>query len=253
MARCRIGDMPLSAPMLTQLVMQGGLHWAYCTPTTEKCQAINRHTVDQVICAAPCPEKDDLTNIFNRLLWLESHPKLGFIDMWHKTCQESARWMKWLTEGVIKGEHLALVFECMARSWYIALATASVYFLSVVVYSTEISRLKIGGLSMPPKMMRFYHRSTWTWLGVQKRIYHQMPRLKKSSGVLGCICVVRREAVAWWRHQMETFSALLAICAGNSPVPGEFPAQRPVTRSFDVLFDLRLNKRLSKQSWGWWF
>ena len=57
----------------------------------------------------------------------------------------------------------------------------------------------------------------------------------------------------WWRHQMETFSALLAICAGNSPVPGEFPAQRPVTRSFDVYFDLRLNKRLSKQSWGWWF
>ena len=39
---------------------------------------------------------------------------------------------------------------------------------------------------------------------------------------------------------METFSALLAICAGNSPVPGEFPPQRPVTRSFDVFFDLRL-------------
>ena len=58
---------------------------------------------------------------------------------------------------------------------------------------------------------------------------------------------------AWWRHQMETFSALLAICAGNSPVPGEFPTQRPVTRSFDVYFDLRPNKRLSKQSWGWWF
>ena len=46
---------------------------------------------------------------------------------------------------------------------------------------------------------------------------------------------------------METFSALLAICAGKSPVPGEFPAQRPVTWSFDVFFDLRLNKRLSKQ------
>ena len=57
----------------------------------------------------------------------------------------------------------------------------------------------------------------------------------------------------WWRHQMETFSALLAICAGNSPVPGEFPTQRPVTRSFDVYFDLRTNKRLSKRSWGWWF
>ena len=46
---------------------------------------------------------------------------------------------------------------------------------------------------------------------------------------------------------------LLALCAGNSPVTGEFPAQRAVTRSFDVFFDLRLNKRLSKQSWGWWF
>ena len=56
----------------------------------------------------------------------------------------------------------------------------------------------------------------------------------------------------WWRHQMETFSALLALCVGNSPVAGEFPAQRPVTWSFDVFFDLRLNKRLSKQSWGWW-
>ena len=56
---------------------------------------------------------------------------------------------------------------------------------------------------------------------------------------------------SWWRHQMETFSALLAICAGNSPGTGEFPAQRPVTRSFHVFFDL--NKPLSKQSWGCWF
>ena len=40
---------------------------------------------------------------------------------------------------------------------------------------------------------------------------------------------------------METFSSQLAICAGNSPVPGKFPTQRPVTRSFDVFFDLRLN------------
>ena len=52
---------------------------------------------------------------------------------------------------------------------------------------------------------------------------------------------------------METFSVLLALCAGNSPVTGEFPSQRPVTRSFGVFFDLRLNKRLSKHSWGWWF
>ena len=55
--------------------------------------------------------------------------------------------------------------------------------------------------------------------------------------------------VSWWRHP---FSALLAICGGNSPVTDEFPAQRPVTRGFYAFFDLRLNKRLRKQSWGWW-
>ena len=88
-------------------------------------------------------------------------------------------------------------------------------------------------------------------------------------------------AISWWRHQMETFSALLVFCAGNSPVPGEFPSQRPVTRSFDV-FSLiyawtnvwannrhacalrrkgahyivtlyRRDKLLTKQLWGWWF
>ena len=50
----------------------------------------------------------------------------------------------------------------------------------------------------------------------------------------------------------NTFSVTGHLC-GNSPVSGEFPAQRPVTRSFDIFFDLCLNKRLSKQSWGWWF
>ena len=81
------------------------------------------------------------------------------------------------------------------------------------------------------------------------------------SSILTHICVTWSQYImwplvcvhAWWRHQMETFSALLALCAGNSPVPGEFPTQRPVTRGFDVYFDLRPNKRLSKQSLGWWF
>ena len=73
------------------------------------------------------------------------------------------------------------------------------------------------------------------------------------TGVLQVEIKLKSYVKAGRRHQIETFSALLAICAGNSPVPGEFPTQRPVTRSFDVFFDLRLNKRLSKQSWGWWF
>ena len=77
--------------------------------------------------------------------------------------------------------------------------------------------------------------------------------IKKSTYICNTFAKTNVWRWSWWRHQMETFSALLAICAGNSPVPGEFPTQRPVTRSFDVYFDLRPNKRLSKQPWGWWF
>ena len=69
----------------------------------------------------------------------------------------------------------------------------------------------------------------------------------------GVVMQKRFHDMTCWRHQMETFTALLAIYVGISPVSGDFPAQRPVTRSFDIFFDLRLNKRLSKQSWVWWF
>ena len=57
---------------------------------------------------------------------------------------------------------------------------------------------------------------------------------------------------AWWRHQLEAFSALLALCAGHSPITGEFIAQSQ-WRGTLISFYLRLNKRLRKQSWGWWF
>ena len=73
------------------------------------------------------------------------------------------------------------------------------------------------------------------------------------------ICHQRCQRPKGWVSAMMTSSngkkitALLPLCEGNPPVNGAFPSQRPVTRRFDVFFDLRLNKRLSKQSWGWWF
>ena len=86
-----------------------------------------------------------------------------------------------------------------------------------------------------------------------REVWSDDTRVPLGRSLLVQVMAWRIDGKPWWRHQMETFSALLAICAGNSPVPGEFPIQRPVTRSFDVFFDRRLNKRLSKQSWGWWF
>ena len=56
-----------------------------------------------------------------------------------------------------------------------------------------------------------------------------------------------------WSHQMETFSALLALCEGNPPVTSGFPSQRPVTWSFDAFFDLHLNKWLIRKSRRRWF
>ena len=58
---------------------------------------------------------------------------------------------------------------------------------------------------------------------------------------------------SWLCHQMEAFSALLALCVGNSPVTVEFPSQKPVTRNFDVFSGLCLQKQLSKQPKRRWF
>ena len=70
-----------------------------------------------------------------------------------------------------------------------------------------------------------------------------------------CTCIEMQHI--WWRHddviKWKHFSALLALCEGNPLVTDEFPSQRPLTRSFDVFFDLRLNKRLSKHSRRRWF
>ena len=75
--------------------------------------------------------------------------------------------------------------------------------------------------------------------------YVQLPfsqqKTKTLVGLFGATAhprfVVAVDHNAWWRHQMETFSALLALCEGNSPVTGEFPSQRLATRNFGVWFE----------------
>ena len=70
-------------------------------------------------------------------------------------------------------------------------------------------------------------------------------------------CRNRNLQVSWNMCMMTSSNGKIfrvtGFCAGNSPVTGELPTQRPVTQSFDVFFDLRLNGRWSKQTWGWWF
>ena len=67
-----------------------------------------------------------------------------------------------------------------------------------------------------------------------------------------CIIAIVKPSHMMTSSNGNIFRVTGHLC-GNSPVPGEFLAQRPATRSFDVFFALRVNKLLSKQSWGWWF
>ena len=62
------------------------------------------------------------------------------------------------------------------------------------------------------------------------------PDRLEPTGSRGCAAIAQYMVTS----SMDTFSVLLTLCAGNSPVTGEFPTQTPVTRSFDVFFDLRL-------------
>ena len=85
------------------------------------------------------------------------------------------------------------------------------------------------------------------------KIYSHWVNLEHSAQVL-YFC----GAVSYWTHWVRTHFHMMTSSNGNifrvtGHLCGEFPAQRPVTRSFDVFFDLLLNKRLRKQSWGWWF
>ena len=83
-------------------------------------------------------------------------------------------------------------------------------------------------------------RPWWVWLQFNQVNLNVILNMYKTS------VYKELEQNALWRHQMETFSASLALCDGNSRVTGEFPSHRPVTRSFDIFFDLRLNRRLGK-------
>ena len=56
-----------------------------------------------------------------------------------------------------------------------------------------------------------------------------------------------QETVHMMTSSNENISRVTGPLCGEFTGPGEFPTQRPVKRSFDVFFDLRLNKRLSKQ------
>ena len=137
---------------------------------------------------------------------------------------------------------ISQMFEVMG---YIAKTVLSLWNLAVVcaaLLSMHQSNLKqndyLNYLSHGFEAWR--DLAIWRFIG-----YWNAPGGPYLKGISDLFPYTSHDDVIKWKHFLRHWPFVRG--------PGELPAQRPVTRSFDVFFDLRLNKRLSKQPWGWWF
>ena len=96
----------------------------------------------------------------------------------------------------------------------------------------------------------------WQFKGTQSTFLVVKPEWSGRTWSILCLLIHRcpaRPGCLMMTSSNGNFFRVTGPLCGEFTGPGEFPTQRPVTRSFDAFFDLRLNKRLSKQPWGWWF
>ena len=106
-------------------------------------------------------------------------------------------------------------------------------------------------VSSVAKNKRLIMNCFWHWTCLLKFQFNSFSTWAGSENVSGYPIVKEGQSVVVW--ELSPNSAVISWGFWTYFFIGEFPAQRPVTRSFDVFFDLRLNKPLSKQWWGWWF
>ena len=140
--------------------------------------------------------------------------------------------------------------------FYLISYLISFLYMIVVLYSihlfVDICLFSDGvcyPLSRLPKLLKYHTMVTFISMwDMYVTSVNTMVSLHTNNSAFISYWMLPELHCAWWRHQIEIFSALLAICAGNSPVTGEFPTQRPVTRGFDVFFDLHQN-----HAWLWCF
>ena len=139
---------------------------------------------------------------------------------------------------VCDSQNISIVFWCFMS---VCLFCSYWYFRAFCGFDTQIGLSWLTGIMLLRDLSVSLIYPNWTTTNA-----------RKCEQSYDATCYIKHPTT-WWRHQMETFSPLLARSAGNPPVIGEFPSQMPVKRSFYIFFDLRLNKRLSKLSRGWWF
>ena len=143
---------------------------------------------------------------------------------------------------IVNGNSLKILIWHNERYIWIARTPVPCTAIVYVKKRNQLEKLMVWVIPIRWDKRGFYHISLHSAIAPGLIIGTCYDRPRMLIGLIPC-----------WRHQMETFPRYWPLCAVNPPVTGEFPSQRPVTRSFDVFFHIRLNKRLSKQSWGWWF
>ena len=127
-----------------------------------------------------------------------------------------------------------VLFKCFKK------AIIWLYFLECMIYFRSLSFWYFDGTSKSISV-NYCYASCYNWCDVI------------SVGNCGDVNNSGFNITFMMTSSNGNISALLALCVGNSPVTGEFPSQRPLTRSFDISLSCALNKRLSKQSRCWWF
>ena len=154
---------------------------------------------------------------------------------------------------------LHITVECLSLNKYCkSLLDRAWSYLCIMIKSDTLPKMEVGNFHYEWHCFRNWGNSNPDHILWRNRVItllkinHIYVIIRKGRR-LEYISISHNSILSWWRHQMEKFSTLLALCAGNSPVTGEFPSQRPVTQSFDVFFELRLNRLLSKQSRRSWF
>ena len=119
--------------------------------------------------------------------------------------------------------------------WPSITKTSNAEFLSFLSWTSCWAKVELVIWDAMTVLMWHQYDNEFPW-----SLYNHDVSNRKPAGLVGTRKLhwgarpVPGMSQTWWRHQMETFSALLALCEGNSSVTGEFPSQRPVTRSFDV-------------------
>ena len=210
-----------------------------CSYSNNICVVSNR------IAVIHCGQVMPYSNIDRGQHWLRQ----WLVAWWHQaiTWTNFAFMLPWITHPMPM-----LPFSIMWLKLYLQI-TSGLFPVMIHWISAISSTLICWALCLYCQTnLWIYYRTPQAWLIFGQIAHYIYFKLGRCIHYMPCP-LHRLWCIPWWCHQTEKFSALLAICAGNSPVPGAFLAQRPVTQSFDVFFDLCLNNGLSKQSWGWWF